>query len=232
MRPVSSCALWKSPSAPRGTLMFASSTCLCLAVSAWRAWAQLWPQRMCRHGVYGRRGVCPQQGPSGHGPALPPRPWGQRAGAAGRRRAGALGLSRSEQKGRNNRMFSFCLSPEGSFLQKVQASLTLTSLLIPVFLLSASFKDYAGEPRRGQKASKQRFQLQVAQEKHVKTQSHFIASHFLCSQDCYFFLRRVSLGEQKLLSLLTWGGEGGSGGAAGGTGTATHVLCPVLEDSF
>lgn len=72
----------------------ASSMCLCLAVSAWRAWAQLWPQRMCRHGVYVREGrsapsagtlrawaklCCPGLGDSVQG--LP----------AGR--AGALGLS-------------------------------------------------------------------------------------------------------------------------------------------
>ena len=142
MRPVSSCALWKSPSSSTRHLMFAlSSKCLCPAVSAWKAWPQLWPQRMCRPGVYGRRGeFCSlSRDPQGIDQVLPPRPWGQHAGAAGRTCSDSGSVPRRSRRGGITGCFhSVCRLKAPS--PEVQAGLILTSLLISVFLLSTSLR--------------------------------------------------------------------------------------------
>lgn len=70
-------------------------------------------------GYMEKEGVLPlQQGPSGHGPSSAAQALGTACRGCGRTCRGSGSSRVPEQKGRNNRMFSFCLSPEGSFSRR------------------------------------------------------------------------------------------------------------------
>ena len=90
---------------------------------------------ICKGGAF-----CPlSRDPQGMGQALLPRPWGQRAGAAGRTCRGSGSVLRWSRRGGITGCFpSVCRLKAPS--PEVRASLILTSLLISVFLLSTSLR--------------------------------------------------------------------------------------------
>lgn len=98
----------------------------------------------------GRGVLPPQQGPSGHGPSSAAQALGTACRGCRPDVQGLWVCPASEQKGRNNRMFSFCLSPEGSFSRRYsQSDFNFSSnSSLPSF---SFFKDYAESPRRVRK---------------------------------------------------------------------------------
>lgn len=123
------------------------------------------PEDVPAWGIWKGGAFCPQQGPLRHGPSSAAQALGTAVGSC-HGRAGALGsVPCRSRRGGTGCFPSVCRlkapSPEGT------SQSDLTSLLIPVSLLSASLRIMQRAPD-GQKASKQRFQPKLPQESMLK----------------------------------------------------------------
>lgn len=109
------------------------------------------PEDVPAWGIWKGGAFCPlSRDPQGMGQALPPRPWGQRAGAAGRTCRGSGSVPRRSRRGGITGCFpSVCRlkapSPEGTSQSDFNFS---SNSSLPSF---SFFKDYAESPRRVRK---------------------------------------------------------------------------------